>query len=185
MVVAYHGCDVSIAERLLQGDSFTPSRNDYDWLGGGIYFWEFGADRALHFAREQVKRGKVRTPVHVGALIHLGNCFDLLDTRFTQELVMAYESWARGLEAQGVPIPRNEGRTPEHKLRRLDCAALNWFLDFAEHEEGRRYDTVRCGFSEGKPVYPGSGIFEQTHIQLAVRNPNCILGVFRPIPEET
>jgi hypothetical protein len=40
---------------------------------------------------------------------------------------------------------------------------------------------VRCGFSEGDPVYAGSGIFRETHIQIAVRSPACILGVFRPM----
>ncbi|HEY0093198.1 MAG TPA: hypothetical protein VGB96_02685, partial [Archangium sp.] len=81
MVVAYHGCDAAVAERLLQGEPFKPSANDYDWLGAGIYFWEYGADRALQFAREQTVRGKIHTPAHVGALIQLGNCFDLMDTR--------------------------------------------------------------------------------------------------------
>ena len=57
---------------------------------------------------------------------------------------------------------------------------LNWYLDLAE-KEGQKYDTVRCGFTEGERIYPDSGIFEQSHIQLAVRNPSCILGVFRPI----
>lgn len=41
-VIAYHGCDVETAERLLSGEPFKPSQNDYDWLGEGIYFWEYG-----------------------------------------------------------------------------------------------------------------------------------------------
>jgi hypothetical protein len=48
-IVAYHGCDAEAARRLLDGDSFKKSQNDYDWLGEGI-FWEYGADRALQFA---------------------------------------------------------------------------------------------------------------------------------------
>ena len=39
-VLGYHGCDQSIADRLLAGGAFRKSRNDYDWLGHGIYFWE-------------------------------------------------------------------------------------------------------------------------------------------------
>jgi len=38
------------------------SQNDYDWLGSGIYFWEYGADRALRFAHDQKARGKLETP---------------------------------------------------------------------------------------------------------------------------
>lgn len=185
MVVAYHGCDAGVAERLLGGEPFKPSANAYDWLGDGIYFWEYGADRALEFAREQVARGRVRKPVHVGALIQLGNCFDLMDTRFTRDLMLAHGSWRESLAAKGLPVPQNAGPAPDHKLRYQDRALLNWYLDFLEQENGQRYDTVRCAFSEGRPIYPGAGIFDQTHVQLSVRNPNCIIGVFRPTQEES
>ena len=179
MVVAYHGCDSSVAERLLSGEPFMPSQNTYDWLGDGIYFWEYGADRALQFAQEQVARGRVRTPACVGALIQLGKCFDLLDTRFTRELAEAYEPWLQHSSSEGVSLPRNTGQAPDFKLRRLDRKVLNWYLRMSDGR-GECFDTVRCGFPEGGPVYPGSGILEQTHIQLTVRNPGCILGVFRP-----
>jgi hypothetical protein len=39
---------------------------------------------------------------------------------------------------------------------------------------------VRGGFLEGEPVFPGSGILRESHIQISVRNPTCVLGVFRP-----
>lgn len=41
-VLAYHGCDVQVAERLLRGEQFKKSQNDHDWLGEGVYFWEYG-----------------------------------------------------------------------------------------------------------------------------------------------
>ncbi len=66
-IIAYHGCDENVANHLLRGSVFKKSRNLYDWLGAGVYLWEYGADRALKFARDQVARGKVRTPSVVGA----------------------------------------------------------------------------------------------------------------------
>lgn len=33
------------------------------------------------------------------------------------------------------------------------------------------------------PVYPGSGIYDKTHIQISIRNPNCIKGFFIPRDE--
>jgi hypothetical protein len=36
---------------------------------------------------------------------------------------------------------------------------------------------------EGDPVYPAAGFCEKTHIQIAVRNPSLIKGVFR-VPHE-
>ena len=178
-VIAYHGCDAVIAERLLRGDPFKKSQNDYDWLGEGIYFWEFGADRALRFAHDQKDRGKLETPTVVGALVQLGRCFDLMDTRFTDELPLAFERYKQFHRVSGRPLPVNRGKTPDKLLRHRDCAVLNFYLRWLP-EYGKSYDTVRCGFVEGPPAYEGSCIRRQSHIQIAVRNPACVVGVFRP-----
>jgi hypothetical protein len=56
-VLAYHGCDRRIGERLLAGkDELQKSENAYDWLGPGIYFWESNPQRALEFAAEKRSR---------------------------------------------------------------------------------------------------------------------------------
>jgi hypothetical protein len=180
MVVGYHGCDAAVAARVLADEPFQESANDYDWLGRGVYVWEYGPDRALRFAQDQARWGKVQTPAVVGVVVQLGACFDLMDTRFMDDLASGYEVWAEGHRARGVPLPKNTGRGPGYKLRRLDCAVLNWYLDRAA-ERGQAYDSVRCGFLEGAPVYPGSGILRETHVQIAIRNLDCILGVFRPV----
>ena len=104
-----------------------------------------------------------------------------MDTRFTRDLAAAHAAWLAVFgENVHVPLPVNAGPGPDHKLRRLDCSVLNWYLKWVEQQRGQRFDTVRCGFVEGAPVYPGSGIFTHSHIQVAVRNPACVLGVFRP-----
>jgi hypothetical protein len=178
-VIAYHGCDAAVAERLLGGEPFHKSENDYDWLGAGVYFWEYGADRALRFAHDQLRRGRLAEPAVVGALVQLGNCFDLMDTRFTADLAVAYETIQDRYAQTTTPLPHNAGAAPDQKLRRLDCLVLNFYLASLEGTASA-FDTVRCGFLEGQRAFPGSGIFQQSHIQLSVRNPACILGVFRP-----
>jgi hypothetical protein len=50
--------------------------------------------------------------------------------------------------------------------------------------QGIGYDSVRCAFAEGPPAFPGAGIRAASHIQIAVRNPGCIIGVFRRNMEE-
>ena len=167
-VRGYHGCDWRIAERLLAGDAFVPSTNAWDWLGDGIYFWEYGPDRALRWA-EASKR--IEKPSIVGAMIQLGRCFDLLDTRFTRELREFYGK----LQAEGALLPQSRG-----KARFLDRAVIEAYLIRAQ-EMGTVYDTVRGAFVEGEPIYPGSGLYMETHIQIAVRNPQSIIGVFRPL----
>jgi hypothetical protein len=179
VVLAYHGCDAAVAERLLAGEPFRRSENDYDWLGAGVYFWEYGADRALRFARDQQRRGKVAEPAVVGALVQLGDCFDLLDTEYTQDLASAFRKYRSFAARCGWMLPRNAGSTPDKKLRRLDCSVLNYYFGkLGMH--GVEFDTVRCSFQEGERAFPGSGIFQESHIQIAVRNSACILGVFRP-----
>ena len=52
-VLGFHGCDESVAELVLSGDaSLKKSENAYDWLGGGIYFWESSPERTLNYANE-------------------------------------------------------------------------------------------------------------------------------------
>ena len=145
-----------------------------------MYFWEYGADRALRFAEEQVARGKVAAPTVVGAVLQLGACFDLLDTHFTDTVATDYPVWEATMIKFAVPLPVNAGATPDMKLRRLDCAVLNWVLDAHASRASVVYDAVRGGFTEGAAVFPGSGLQRETHVQVAIRNPSCILGVFRP-----
>ena len=74
-VYGYHGCDESVAKRILEGnDPLSPSYNAYDWLGSGIYFWEDAPERAMQWAVEMKKPH----PAVVGAVIELGNCLNLL-----------------------------------------------------------------------------------------------------------
>jgi hypothetical protein len=180
MVIAYHGCDERVAERLLAGEPFRKSSNDFDWLGEGVYFWEYGLDRALQFAREQQARGKVERPAVVGALLRLGNCFDLMDTRFTAELSDIFPEFRANYDERGWSMPNNGGADPDRLLRRLDCAVLNFYFNALSTLGGTPYDSVRCGFAEGTPVFAGSRIFTKSHVQIAIREQSCLVGTFRP-----
>ena len=174
-IIAYHGCDESVVRRaLLTGAPLASSENDYDWLGTGIYFWEFGPERALEWAVEIKKRNpqRIRKPAVLGAVLHLGTCFDLLDTRCTRALAACWEHYR--IIAPGIKSA-NKG-----VLHYLDCDVLNFALPFIQAEEGTSFQTVRGVFQEGTPAYPGSEIRLQSHIQIAVRDKSCILGYFRP-----
>jgi hypothetical protein len=65
------------------------------------------------------------------------------------------------------PLPTNQGPTRDRLLRFRDCAVLNAYLGYCARE-GRAYDTVRGGFTEGPPAFPGAGIRAKTHIQVGV-----------------
>jgi hypothetical protein len=185
-VLGYHGCDRASAERVLLGRlKLTPSSNDHDWLGHGVYFWEYGPKRALQWAHQVAARWskRIREPVVIGAVIHLGHCFDLLDVRNTDHLARLYPLFEEDLRRAGQPIPRNEhppGGGQDFVMRRLDCAMLNWVVPVLERESGRIFQTIRGVFQEGEPAFPGSQIRRRSHIQIAVRDPECVVGYFHP-----
>jgi hypothetical protein len=83
------------------------------------------------------------------------------------------------MKATKTPMPKNEGTTPDKKRRHLDCAVLNFYLEELAHER-LLYQSVRCAFSEGQPAFPGSRLRAESHIQVAIREPACIIGVFDP-----
>ena len=188
-VIGYHGCDTATARNLLRGRAFRPSTNEHDWLGSGVYFWEFGPERAFQWARETASRLGAREkagttarfePAVVGAVIQLGNCFDLCDTSFTGQLRETFAGLNAAAKNCGVPLPRNAGNDSDLKQRKLDCYVINTHLAIVEAHGGTHYDTVRGVFVEGPPAFEGAMIREKTHVQIAVRNPACIIGVFRP-----
>lgn len=184
-VFGYHGCDKSVADRVLGGGDFRASENDYDWLGRGIYFWEHGPARALEWAREEHRSNpaKIANPAVVGAVIHLGRCFDLLDVRYTHYLGAAYPAYLQSIEDSGQAPPTNEGRrnrVGDLLLRRLDCSMLNWAVNRLGRDIEAPFQTVRGVFMEGGEAFPGSCIMEKSHIQIAVRDPACVVGVFLP-----
>lgn len=177
IIVGYHGCTRAFATGLLSGrlpiPDWNKSRNAYDRLGEGIYFWEHSPSRALRWATDQFgKKAGV-----VGAIIQLGLCFDLLDEKITSLLAVSYVELEQYFAAAGKPMPVNRGK--EKKLRELDCAVINDCLNRMA-KRNIPFDTVRGAFLEGPPVFPGTTISAETHIQIAVRNLDCILGVFRP-----
>ncbi len=185
-VLGYHGCDRTVGEAILAGEAFRPSENEYDWLGGGVYFWEANPQRALDFVQEVNAR---RTgagapsidPMVVGAVIDLGLCLDLMTTGGLKSLAAVYRGFKSVVETAGVPMPRNHGG-PDQLLRKLDCAVIN-FLHTARIEAGQpAVDTVRGVFIEGERIYEDAGFREKTHIQICVRNLDCIKGVFRVSP---
>ncbi len=178
-VLGYHGCDQDVADRLLGGKPFKSSQNDYDWLGWGIYFWEANPQRGLDFAVEAMARkgSSIKTPAVVGAIIDLGECLDLMTLVGIDMVRIAYDSLAATLNEAGQALPTNRDRL----RRQLDCAVIQ-HLHAIYEAQGGHLDTVRGVFVEGSEIYPGSGFDAKTHIQIAVRNPDRIKGVFR-VPE--
>lgn len=177
LILGFHGCSRETYEKVLcKHEELSSSTNDYDWLGNGIYFWENSYDRALEWAQTHKAD---ENPSVIGAVIDLGFCLNLSDYGCTQALSKAYELLKYESGNAETKLPRNSGRG-DKPLRRLDCAVIERFHKMNKDMNKQEYDSVRGIFFEGGSIYPGSGILEKTHIQICVRNPNCIKGYFAP-----
>ena len=154
------------------------SRNKWDWLGEGIYFWEHGPHRALRWAEERAKvKGRHARPAVVGAVILLGsNVMDLTDVHFAPMLAKSHTVLAARFTAARLRLPANE--ESNRKRHNLDCLVINTLFRIPAIRAA--YSVVRGAFEEGAPVFSGSMIKEETHIQLAVRDPSVICGLFKP-----
>lgn len=185
LVIGFHGCDKSVVDKvIMNGDNLIASTNDYDWLGHGIYFWENNETRALLYANEMLKRGSssVKEPAVVGAVIDLGYCMDLTDSLYLEELKEAYSTLVDTCELMGIDLPKNTdiGKSKDKLMRRLDCAEIETAHQINEEANERAFDSVKGVFWEGEELYPGAEFREKDHIQICVRNPNCIKGLFLP-----
>lgn len=180
-VLGYHGCDRAIGERLLQGEEFLPSNNDYDWLGPGVYFWEANPRRGYQFAVEAAHRAgsSIADPFVVGAIVDLGLCLDLTTARGIALMQAAFESLQNSAASVQKALPVN---SPDFLRRNLDCAVVRRLHSILAKSPAGPVDTVKGVFTEGAPAYPGAGFLEKTHIQIAVCHHSCIKGVFR-VPE--
>lgn len=181
-VLGYHGCDKAVGEGLLNGSVFKASENDYDWLGPGVYFWEANPIRGLEYAREAMTRkgSRIRDPFVVGAVIDLGRCLDLTTTIGVATVKRGYASLIRLREEAATPMPKN---SDNKMLRRLDCAVIQRVHAIYADAHLPLLDSVRGVFTEGLPAYEGAAFNDKTHIQIAVRNHECIKGIFR-VPEQ-
>jgi hypothetical protein len=183
-VLGYHGCDRDVGEALLaHSRQFKPSENDYDWLGGGTFFWEANPVRGLEFAlqlqaRRQGTFNEIREPYVIGAILDLGFCLDLMSSTGMKAVQQSYRELSEAFAKASKGLPSNE-RGEDLLFRRLDCAVINYMHAIRKRTGDIPFDTVRGLFVEGEPAYPGAGFRAKTHTQICVRNPECIKGAFR------
>ena len=190
LILGFHGCDKEVRDEIISesGIVLEKSDNEYDWLGGGIYFWENNYQRAFEFAKylsenpPHNKKLKIKNPAVLGAVIDLGSCLDLLDSEYLNLLKIGYDSIKKSEKEYGIKIPENLPLKENGDLliRYLDCAVIESIHQFNEDRKIKEFDSVRGVFFEGDELYPNAGFKRDNHIQISLRNPNCIKGYFAP-----
>jgi hypothetical protein len=163
-VRGYHGTSVDNAQIILR-EGFKISRNEYDWLGDGVYFFQDAPMRAAQWANELF--GPEAAVVAVR--IELVDCMDLLDIAWGRLLADSYDAFLRHLKSAGLPMPRQT--TGAH---RLDREVINYTLGLLEERHGQKVRSVRASFAEGRPVFANSALLDKSHVQIAVRDLSAI-----------
>lgn len=184
LILGFHGTDESIVNDVLLGKKeLEPSRNHHDWLGNGVYFWDNSPSRALEWATSQSKNPKseIKNPAVIGAIIDLGYCLDLLDYKNSQLLLAGHKWLCQATEDSKVELPKNTGINSDLLLRKLDCAVIQSLHNLNNVNSEKPFDSVRGVFWEGDPIYKGGFFMEKNHIQICIREMNCIKGYFKPL----
>lgn len=196
LIIGFHGCEEEVKNKLITASgTIQISEKPYDWLGHGMYFWENNYDRALQWAKDKKKRGEIKVSAVVGAVIQLGYCCDFLDSRYIELLKTYYELMESRYKFLGEELPKNkdlpQDAYKDKILRVLDCTTIEYMhsrifkqyqsdMFISGHSDVKIFDSTRGVFTEGGPAFNGAGIFEKSHIQICVRNPDCIKGFFNP-----
>lgn len=181
-VLGFHGTEQALVKKILLGkiNHLDQSQDINEWLGHGIYFWENDPRRGLEWAENGKSKAKIKKPDVIGAVINLGNCLDLTTRSGLDEVQRAYEILKDSYKLINKPLPANKGGKNKAN-RELDCQVIQTLHVFRENSKLEPYDTVRAPFPEDDELYEGAGFRIRNHIQIAVRNPNCIKGYFRPM----
>lgn len=192
LILAYHGCDITVRDRLIKGQlpRLTPSSNRYDWLGEGVYLFEGDAGRAMEFARaachQSAKLLSVRpivTPAVVGAILCVSRCWDMTTVDGRRDYVMAHARLRDAQDTAGRPMPTNrpsDAFDEDTLIRGLDCAVFNVGHEMRARDGSPPIQLVRAAFYQGRPILDGTEFRTGTHLQLALRDQQCVIGWFLP-----
>jgi hypothetical protein len=172
-VVGYHATSTVTARAILAGKQFRVSRNPYDWLGDGVYFWEAAPERAWEWAHTARAQGRLGPDIAVvGARIRLERCLDFHDTRWHAQFRAVYDILRERYQRSGKPLPRQTARG-EHGW---DREVINYLANVVYRATGITVGVVRAPFREpeDEPLFAGSGLYRGAHVQIAVRDRRLI-----------
>ncbi|MCC6546084.1 hypothetical protein IT570_02860 [Candidatus Sumerlaeota bacterium] len=134
-VVAYHGCGKHLAQQVVTGKKkLLASKNEYDWLGHDLYFWEHSAERASHCAKYET-RSQTQNPAVIGAVIDLGNCLNLMEANALSPVEENSRKDITPCERLHQPVAKNSGK--DFKARHLDCAVFETCIPFGNLKDSR------------------------------------------------
>jgi hypothetical protein len=161
-ILGFHGCDASVGEKILRGEErhLRFSEKPFDWLGHGMYFWEGDPSRAMAWAEDKRRQGKIEKSFVLGAVVDLRRCLDLFNRDGLAQVKEAYNKLeiSFGAAKNKARLPENVGPMPDMKGRLRDCAVINALHQYRDEQGKDPYDSVRGPFLEGDLLYAGAAM---------------------------
>jgi len=196
LMLGFHGCDESVRHKLVTNpNAVKKSQESFDWLGHGFYVWENNYERALQWAKDKKKRSQIENPAVLGVVYQLDHCLNFTDTSFIDILSKYFLLMKADFTFLKKALPKNKDLPKDENhdliLRELDCAVIEYLHQQIDEKinsdilikgnsDLKHFDTARGIFTEGGPAFEGAGIQTKNHIQICIRNLNCIKGFFIP-----
>jgi hypothetical protein len=158
-------------------------------LGSGLYFWFEAPYRAWQWADEVVARIARGDPsarplepaVFAADIVWNDLCLDLLDvTPQQQQFYDAYRQLAAKFDHLA---DLDTGVVPNKALHHLDAAVVDAIFDQMVSNGGEPFQAIRGVFVEGERLHPKSNFFEESHVQVVVRNIDLITNA-RMVPRQ-
>ena len=179
VVTGFHAGKRSALERAVNGMRLTWSVQRREWLGYGVYFWVWSEEHAHRWINIGYQKGidwwSDEEPAILEAEIHLGRTLNMTEPSGFQHAATARDSLEAIARAQGWTLPKNHRFVDGVPLNRdYDCLLYNQIHANQAILGKPEFDTVIAAFEDGGLLSPGSSIRSTSHIQVAVRNHNCI-----------
>jgi hypothetical protein len=188
----YHGTTVELAKRIFDQRKFKVSRNTYDWLGPGVYFYQDSPLKALAWAQryavEECAKGTAAAVIAVD--IDLSSSFDIFRPENHEILVEVHrQTKANPTELQNVkqhrPVLRREDGERFHLFNSqplghdrlmgnnfVDAKTVSRAIQIVTDKRQVAYNCARYFFWEGKELYSGSYFFDHSNLQLCILGPD-------------
>lgn len=176
MLVGFHTTEFDVADSVVNKNiRIDGNRDEKEWLGKGVYVWPDSVEMALAWVRIGVANKWLKSPAIIKYDIDPGLCLDVNNEKNYAELREAYNYLKDAHSKLNSDMPVNERILNGVPINRfLDCFVIET-VDFLRRvKKLPRYDTVKGMFEDGQPVFPGAAVKDKTHIQMAVRNHNCL-----------
>ncbi|HEY5461813.1 MAG TPA: hypothetical protein VIJ95_01035 [Hanamia sp.] len=162
LIIGFHGCDEETRDKLLTNPNVIKiSKEKYDWLGNGMYFWENNYERALQWAKDKRKRNPIKKPTVIGAVLQLNYCCDFLDSEYINTLKYYYSVMETLYTNAGQPLPTNKDLPSDNYkdkiLRELDCSVIEFM--HAEIQRQAKEEIQSKGYTAIKFFDSVRGVF--------------------------